>query len=168
MFEVPWRLTFRLDTALRHPVVGPLVREFYATFPREEPDAMPGMYAVFILLHYEAFIATDSFWLPYLRILPTRFRGAYFFSPDELAVLNLGDANTPVVDQARNNVELTWEHLRDWVFARHPEIYGDLGDPTVARQRQAECVWVYHTAVSRLYGPRFEHESGAWEESPST
>ena len=155
--EVPPNVALRYETALAHPIVGPIVEQHYGNAPAEaqDPVNLPGWYATAILLHHEAFVSRNSQWAPYLRLLPTKFNRYFSFTREELAFLRGGNFFSSFIDRSQDEETQLWITLRDHVFSAYPHIYGNTSDLDVLRQLRLQVRWVHSTLRARAYGPRF-------------
>lgn len=94
-----------VDYVRQHEKLGPIIKEFPKFFTDEHDDYEQMTLALQILYEYQ--LGTESFWYPYINILPD----VTFFchwTPDQLAEL---DDRTLMIEteQYRNDVELEWK-----------------------------------------------------------
>lgn len=162
--SVPPTLALRRDTALANPVVGPLVRSFYTQIdaPPRVVEPLEGWFAALILLHFEAFFNPQSDWAPYLQLLPTRFRTHFSLTTAEKAVLRMGEYFAPEFDLIDKMEDNFWVILREKLFKRHPEVYGNTSDPEVLHSLRVQTRWLHATMSARLFSPQFEGDSTAF------
>lgn len=113
---VPFKLLITMEVAHKHPVVGHVFRENKELFSKEHDDYEQLTLAVFMLYEYQK--GYESFWFPYLNLLPD----VEFFcnwSLQDLAVIDDPELASETKSYKRD-VELEWREV-ELVLLQYPQ-----------------------------------------------
>ena len=106
--SIPYRMLMTVDGAMRHEVLGPILAENPQLFSEEEKaDWEQLVLAVYLI--YEYFQGDQSFWKPYLDLMPdVKFFGHW---PEDMIVATQDMCLMQYATEYKQDLHEEWTHL---------------------------------------------------------
>ena len=111
--SIPLDLTINPRTMERTATIGPIVKSLRSKVNRRSTGVGAPETQLMVFLIYEKFVNRESFWKPYLDLLPTELDTPEFYADEELKWLNGTGIAEKVRDIRRNRAESYQWFLRD-------------------------------------------------------
>ncbi|KAL6052233.1 Rubisco lsmt substrate-binding protein [Balamuthia mandrillaris] len=157
VMRVPKRFLLNKETALRSPLLGPVVQKEGDALDAVDPRLCLALFILYQLKHPKT-----AFWRPYLDILPVRPNVPFYWSEEELRELR-GSAVFSYVCELRQKWYHYYHNLILPILLRHPDLFpGEhLIHCSSSNHSTDNAESQFYWAMAHIHSRAFWHHSSA-------